>query len=309
MCRKKGARSEASISESKSKEKQRVDNVSWADLSDKASTRLRNIKNKLLSIKNTNFRINSFGRNKSNWTKTYQIGSRLVKFKIDTGADVNCVPLNIVKEMKIKMNSEQNDFPVFDYSNNKVKIFGIVKIKLVAVKFHFERIVDFVVVDSTFKAILGLQTCIELGLIKRLVIESIRFANERDQFVSKHNDVFTGLGKIPGQITIHLQENSKPVVHYRKRFPDTIVKKLKPKLDEMVDKGIISPVSHPTSNLQVVEKSNDDLRICLDPKPLNKCLRREHFLIPTIDNLTSELANKKIFTIGLLKWVLAIRVG
>ncbi|XP_049302163.1 uncharacterized protein LOC125775549 [Bactrocera dorsalis] len=34
MCRKKGTRSEASTSESKSKEKQRVDNVSWADLSE-----------------------------------------------------------------------------------------------------------------------------------------------------------------------------------------------------------------------------------------------------------------------------------
>lgn len=36
---------------------------------------------------------------------------------------------------------------------------------------------------------------------------------------------------------------------------------------------------------------------CLEPKPLNKCLKREHFIIPTIDNFTSELNNKRVFAV------------
>lgn len=121
-----------------------------------------------------------------------------------------------------------------------------------------------------------------------------------ENFVSRNIDIFSGLGKYPGRVAIHLKEDAKPVVHYKKRFPNSVVKKLKPKLDALVEGGIISPVTHPTdwaNNIQVVEKSNGDLRICLDPKPLNACIKREHFLIPTIDRFASELCNKKIFTV------------
>lgn len=46
-----------------------------------------------------------------------------------------------------------------------------------------------------------------------------------------------------------------------------------------------------------MEKLNGKLRVCLDPKPLNECIKREHFLIPTADDLTSQLSNKRIFTV------------
>ena len=73
----------------------------------------------------------------------------------------------------------------------------------------------------------------------------------------------------------------------------------------MLRDGIISPVDCPTdwvSNLQIVEKPNSsELRICLDPKPLNECIKCEHFLIPTIDDLTSGLANKRVFSVLDLK--------
>lgn len=68
----------------------------------------------------------------------------------------------------------------------------------------------------------------------------------------------------------------------------------------MTDEGIISPVNHATdwvNNLQIIEKPNGKLRICLDPKPLNECIKREHFLIPTIDDLTAGLASKSIFSV------------
>lgn len=67
----------------------------------------------------------------------------------------------------------------------------------------------------------------------------------------------------------------------------------------MVGNKVITPVNHPTDwvhNVQLVEKKND-IRVCLDPKPLNKCIKREHFLIPTFDDVTSQLANKCIFTV------------
>lgn len=46
-----------------------------------------------------------------------------------------------------------------------------------------------------------------------------------------------------------------------------------------------------------MEKSNGRLRICLDPKPLNKCIKREHFFIPTAEDLVSRLTGKNVFTV------------
>lgn len=79
-----------------------------------------------------------------------------------------------------------------------------------------------------------------------------------------------------------------------------LIDKLKEEIDIMVRDEIISPVYHPTewvNNIQIVEKQDGKLRICLDTKPLNECIKREHFLIPTIDNFVSKLSNKKVFPV------------
>ncbi|XP_018397777.1 PREDICTED: uncharacterized protein K02A2.6-like [Cyphomyrmex costatus] len=64
--------------------------------------------------------------------------------------------------------------------------------------------------------------------------------------------------------------------------------------------GIISTVDYPTdwvNNMQLVETPDGSLRICLDPKALNACIKREHFLIPTTEDIIGQLSGKSIFTI------------
>ena len=76
--------------------------------------------------------------------------------------------------------------------------------------------------------------------------------------------------------------------------------RLRGKLDEMERDGIIAKVDCPTDwvhNIVVVEKKNGDLRICLDPKDLNQAIRREHFQIPTYEDVVSRLGGKRFFTI------------
>ncbi|XP_058817373.1 uncharacterized protein K02A2.6-like [Topomyia yanbarensis] len=68
----------------------------------------------------------------------------------------------------------------------------------------------------------------------------------------------------------------------------------------MEEQGVIAYVDYPTdwvSNMQVVEKPNGALRICLDPKALNSCIKREHYLIPTQQDLFSRLSGKRVFTV------------
>ena len=49
------------------------------------------------------------------------------------------------------------------------------------------------------------------------------------------------------------------------------------------------------SQMTVVEKPNGDLQICVDPQPLNAALQREHYKLPTVDNVLPKLNGAKVF--------------
>ena len=76
-------------------------------------------------------------------------------------------------------------------------------------------------------------------------------------------------------------------------------------LDDMVKQGITVPVDEPTdwvNSLIAREKTNGSLRICLDPKDLNKAIKREHYLVPTIDMVTNKLKDATLFLLGNLAY-------
>ena len=43
-------------------------------------------------------------------------------------------------------------------------------------------------------------------------------------------------------------------------------------------------------------KSNGKIRLCIDPKPLNQALKRNHYPLPVIDDLLPELSKAKVFS-------------
>lgn len=96
-----------------------------------------------------------------------------------------------------------------------------------------------------------------------------------------------------------MKENQVPVVHAARRVPISVKNKLKKTLDAMENEKIITPISTPTdwvSSMVVVEKKDGSLRICLDPKDLNASIKRSHYQIPVLDEVTSQLNGAKIFS-------------
>ena len=51
----------------------------------------------------------------------------------------------------------------------------------------------------------------------------------------------------------------------------------------------------------IVEKKDGSLRLCVDPRQLNKAIKREIFQIPTVEDVTCRLSGKKVFTVIDLK--------
>ena len=70
----------------------------------------------------------------------------------------------------------------------------------------------------------------------------------------------------------------------------------------MENKGIIAKLKEgePTAwanSLVYRRKPNGQLRICLDPKDLNRAIQREHHTVPTLEEILPKLAGAKYFSI------------
>ena len=135
-----------------------------------------------------------------------------------------------------------------------------------------------------------------------------------DPLIDRYADVFQGIGCFDGEYHMTMDTSVRPVQHQPRRVPLPIQPKLKAKLQELVDQGILATVTEPTdwiSSLVVTTKKSGDLRICIDPKDLNKGLKRAKYTMATLDEVLPRLANAKVFSVLGAKdrWILPREVG
>ena len=111
--------------------------------------------------------------------------------------------------------------------------------------------------------------------------------SSRDEFA----DVFDrSLGTFPGTVHLEIDSSVTPSILPPRRLPHTIKDQLKGELDDMVKKGILSAVEKPiewVSQFAVCRKKSGKLRVCIDPIPLNRALKREHYRLQVVDDVFS----------------------
>ena len=72
-----------------------------------------------------------------------------------------------------------------------------------------------------------------------------------------------------------MEDDAIPKTLPARNIPIVMKSQVKAEIERVTTRGILIPVSEPTEwvNLMAgVQKSNGQLRICLDPQPLNKVL-------------------------------------
>lgn len=236
-----------------------------------------------------------FGSDKNDWMLSLKVNDCNISFKLDTGSDVNILPLKYLNELGINTNNLlKSDIKLSAYSGNNLNIIGKVFLKLCYKDKMF--MTEFQIVNINAVPILGYKICVEMEMVKRVL--SVQ-SNSTPKFVSEYEDIFQGLGCLPGRYEIKLKSNAVPVVHAPRKLPFAIKDTVKNKLNEMEQQGIIAKVEGPTdwvSSMVIAKKSNGDLRICLDPKELNEYIKREHFRLPTLDEIVSNISGSKYFS-------------
>ena len=103
----------------------------------------------------------------------------------------------------------------------------------------------------------------------------------------KYPSVFDGLGKFPEPYKIKLKPEYRAVMQPVRKIPLPYRDKIVKELDRMEALGVISKVNVPTEFVSafvvVRKKGTDEIRLCLDPRDLNKSMRREHYYMKTRD--------------------------
>ena len=151
----------------------------------------------------------------------------------------------------------------------------------------------FHVIASNERTILGKSASEDLGYVKCMYVMVNK--SSKEDILERYKDVFEGPDTFSKSYQIQLKAGAKATSQATRIVPDPKQAKLKELLDKMTSQGFIADVDQPTdwvSNLVITEKSDGSMRICLDPKPLNEAIKREHHKLPTADDVHSKFANK-----------------
>ena len=86
--------------------------------------------------------------------------------------------------------------------------------------------------------------------------------------------------------------------HNPRRVPIAIQDKVRAKIADLEKKGILKKVTKPTEwiSSMVVVTTPKKIRICLDPKDLNKAVLRPKYQMATLDEVLPKLSKAKVFS-------------
>ena len=230
--------------------------------------------------------------------------------QLDTGATCNVMSLRDVAVIS------QTGDPPLKTSKVKLRLFDGSLMKpcgVATLKIHRNGSIDqldFQIVDTKNKPLLSAETCERLGLLKVTITDSVQVnsvASEQDKpgvpwtkenILNEYKDVFEGLGHIGDSSSFVINPDHTPVQHAPRRIPVTLQSEVKEKIAELEKKGIIQKVTEPTewiSSMVIVAKPGK-IRICLDPRDLNKAIQRPKYQMPTLDEVLPRLSKAKVFT-------------
>ena len=106
-------------------------------------------------------------------------------------------------------------------------------------------------------------------------------------------------GNMSGEYDIKTDPSIPPVQHGRCKVPMEYKTEIEKELNDMVQRGIIAKQTELTpwvSSLMYPKKTNGKLRICLNPKDLNKAIIRENHKAPTLEKIAHDLTRATKFS-------------
>ena len=226
----------------------------------------------------------------------------IISFQLDSGATINTLPVQlygkITGDTKGKQ-LEKSQKTLIMYDKSTVKPVGERVLKVVNPKNKKRYKVRFVVVQQGVRPLLGWKAVQHMQLVT-VNRENIAHVTQQSDVLTDFEDVFEGeLGTLEGKLHLEVDPSVTPVKLPCRKWPQQIREKVKAEIHRLLELGVIQSVDTPTdwvSSLVVTVKPNGQARLCIDPKPLNKAIKRNDYSMKTIDDALEEMKGARFFT-------------
>ena len=122
----------------------------------------------------------------------------------------------------------------------------------------------------------------------------------KKEILEQYGNCLEGAGCFQGEFHITVDAAVPPVVHPPRRVPEALKEPLMKELDSLVTQGILAKVTEPTdwvNSLVCVTKSDAVLRLCLDPKYLNRAIKGPHYFTRTLEDILPKRSGARYFLI------------
>ena len=230
------------------------------------------------------------------------LADRSLRFQVDSGATCNVISKSdlpaataITESVKV----------ISLYNKSTMTSLGSSELCVTNPKNGASYNMTFVVIDAEVTPIIGSQSAQEMNLLK-IQYQNILKIDDDNKTLTKSSmgesyaDVLSGEGKMEGTLHLEVDETVSPVILPPRRVPVAMKQPLKDELTRLQEMGVIAEVDTPTdwvSSMVIVKKKSGKIRLCIDPKPLNKALKRSHYMLPVIEDIIPELTSAKVFTV------------
>ena len=262
--------------------------------------------------------INTIDREKAA-IRMFHIGNKDICFLVDSGAEVNILSEQLYRratgDAKLSRVDSSHSAVLACYGGKQVVTRGTVKLPLRNLPRSPQH--EFHITQQDGEPIIGLRSSLDLGLLQlgpdvevvprnrsvRVIKSSATTPlNSAQDVIQAYPDVFDdkSIGDLGITHRIQLDPDAVPVTHAQRRVPEPIRDKVKATLDDLVKRQVIGKVSEPTdwvSSLVALPKKDESIRCCMDCKDLNNAVKREHYTIPTYDEVSARLARARKFSL------------
>ena len=211
-------------------------------------------------------------------------------FKIDTGADVSIISLSEFKALHPKPQIKKS---IAILRGPGGVIANEVEFTAPVIRNAQSHSFRCFVVDAETDNLLSREAATRLALVQRL--HSVQ-NNASDP-------LFSELDSHPVRckpVHITLNEDAQPYsLSTARRVPFPLMSKVKEELSRLQKAGVIEVISEPTdwcAPIVPVLKKNGTVRICNDYKQLNKAVKRERYVLPTLEDILHKLSGAKVFS-------------
>ena len=228
------------------------------------------------------------------WMTEVKVNSIAVTFKVDTGAEVTAISEDTLQTLG-QLEVNKPDKKLCGPNGVPLALRGSLTVTLSQKQHKCDQ--EIFVVKQLKHNLLGLPA------IKALHLLSVLDNLECDPSIAikqKFPSLFTGLGTLQGDYEIQVKPDAEPFsLGTARNIPLPLRDKVKQELDAMEAQGVISKVQQPTpwcAGMVVVKKKNGGVRICVDLKPLNRCVLREHHPLPKVNDILGQLTGATMFT-------------